>query len=113
MHAAPLFDDVAQGPEGGTAWWISASDGVRLRVGLWNRDAKGGTVLLFPGRTEYIEKYGRAAAHFADCGYATLVLDWRGQGLSDRLTTDAMAGHVHEFADYQRDVAAMVEAGDA
>jgi lysophospholipase len=110
MHGAPLFDDMAQGPEGGAAWWISASDGVRLRVGLWNRDAKGGTVLLFPGRTEYIEKYGRAAAHFAGCGYATLVIDWRGQGLADRLTTDAMAGHVHEFADYQRDVAAMVEA---
>ncbi|WP_297781034.1 alpha/beta hydrolase [uncultured Roseovarius sp.] len=110
MHEAPLFDDVAYGPEGGAAWWLTAADGVRLRVGLWNRQGPKGTILLFPGRTEYIEKYGRAATHFAGCGYATLAIDWRGQGLSDRLTEDAMAGHVHHFIDYQQDVIAMSEA---
>lgn len=110
MHAAPLYEDVADGPTGGAAWWLTAADGVRLRVGLWNQSASKGTVLLFPGRTEYVEKYGRVAAHFAKCGYATLVIDWRGQGLSDRLTDDAMAGHVHQFLDYQQDVAAMTEA---
>ncbi|WP_297769900.1 alpha/beta hydrolase [uncultured Roseovarius sp.] len=110
MHEAPLFTDLADGPEGGAAWWLNAADGVRIRIGLWNRDAPNGTVLLFPGRTEYIEKYGRAAASFAACGYATLALDWRGQGLADRLAEDRMSGHVHDFADYQLDVAAMMEA---
>lgn len=110
MHEAPLFDDVAEGPEGGAAWWLTAADGVRIRIGLWNRHGPKGTVLLFPGRTEYIEKYGRSAADFTGRGYATLVIDWRGQGLADRLTGDAMAGHVHRFTDYQQDVAAMVEA---
>ncbi len=110
MKQAPLLSEIAQGPDGGAAWWMTAADGVRIRVGLWNRTAPKGTVLLFPGRTEYIEKYGVAAGHLAECGYATLVIDWRGQGLADRLQDDAMSGHVHHFTDYQMDVAAMLEA---
>lgn len=110
MDAAPLFADVADGPEGGTACWITAQDGVRLRVGAWNREGPAGTVLIFPGRTEYVEKYGRVAGALAACGYASLAMDWRGQGLADRLLDDTMSGHVHHFPDYQLDVAAMVEA---
>ena len=113
MDQAPLFSDVADGPDGGAAWWLAARDAVRVRAGLWHRDAENGTVLLFPGRTEYIEKYGRAARHFAARGYATFAVDWRGQGLADRLTDDAMAGHVLHFPDYQHDVAAMVAAAQA
>ena len=113
METAPFFADVADGPDGGAAWWLRADDGVRLRVGAWRRDAAKGTVLLFPGRTEYIEKYGRAAQDFARRGYATLIVDWRGQGLADRLLDDTMSGHVLHFRDYQRDVAAMVQAAEA
>lgn len=107
METAPLFADVAEGPADGQAWWVTARDGVRLRVALWNRAAPKGTVLIFPGRTEYVEKYGRAAVALAQHGYASLVIDWRGQGLADRLLDDAMSGHVHHFPDYQADVAAM------
>ncbi|SLN34303.1 Phospholipase YtpA [Roseovarius litorisediminis] len=110
MKEAPLFTDVADGPDDGQAFWLTADDGVGLRVGLWNREAEKGTVLLFPGRTEYIEKYGRTAVNLAACGYATLAIDWRGQGLADRLLGDIMSGHVHHFTDYQRDVAAMIKA---
>ncbi|MDZ7710295.1 MAG: alpha/beta hydrolase [Roseovarius sp.] len=110
MQTAPLFAEVACGPDEGAAWWLTARDGVRLRAGLWHREAEAGTVLLFPGRTEYIEKYGRAAQHFAARGLATMVVDWRGQGLADRLTGDEMAGHVMHFPDYQHDVAAVVDA---
>jgi lysophospholipase len=113
MERAPFYSEVASGPDDGAAWWLAARDGVRLRAGLWHREAENGTVLLFPGRTEYIEKYGRAAGHFAARGYATLAIDWRGQGLADRLTGDAMAGHVHHFPDYQQDVAAMIAAARA
>lgn len=69
-----------------------------------------GTVLLFPGRTEYIEKYGITAADLAAAGYATLSIDWRGQGLADRLIADPLLGHVRHFSDYQLDVQAMLEA---
>jgi lysophospholipase len=109
LTTAPLFHDVADGPDGGAAYWLLCADGVRIRVAVWGAEtAKHGTVLLFPGRTEYIEKYGRTAAEFARRGYATLVIDWRGQGLSDRLLKDEMLGHVGDFQDYQLDVQAVL-----
>lgn len=100
---APLFADLADGPEDGRAFWCKAIDGVRLRVGVWGRGRKG-TVLLFPGRTEYVEKYGRAARDLEDRGLATLAIDWRGQGLADRALPNPMTGHVDDFDEYQRDV---------
>lgn len=109
MRPAPLFDAVADAPDGGRAFWLTARDGVRLRIGVWDKGAKG-TVLLFPGRTEYIEKYGRAAKDLAARGFSMLTIDWRGQGLSDRLLDDPATGHVHKFTDYQHDVSAMCDA---
>lgn len=108
MEAAPLYTDLAEGPDGGVANWLTTSDGTKIRVAHWAGGTKG-TVLIFPGRTEYIEKYGRAAGEFLNRGYGALVIDWRGQGLADRLSEDGMVGHVRKFSDYQLDVAAVVE----
>jgi len=115
MEKAPFYADIDEGPAGGAAYWIETSDGLRLRLGLWNgaSEASKGTVLLFPGRTEYIEKYGRAAGDLAARGYATLAIDWRGQGLAERMVDDARTGHVHHFTDYQHDVKAMIAAAEA
>ncbi|MGA0540157.1 alpha/beta fold hydrolase [Neotabrizicola sp. VNH66] len=102
-EAAPFRADLADGPEGGHAVWLRASDGVRIRLGLWPGGAKG-TVVLLPGRTEYVEKYGRAAAALRQRGWSVLTIDWRGQGLADRILPDPMLGHVGAFADYQLDL---------
>lgn len=107
MTVAPLFAQ-ADGPEGGVATWLTASDGVRIRVAVWAADAPKGTVLLFPGRTEYVEKYGRAARDLAQRGYATVAIDWRGQGIAARLQPNPALGHVADFKDYQLDVAAVM-----
>jgi lysophospholipase len=105
---APLLSDLAQGPADGAALWVRTSDGLRIRLAVWGADAPHGTVLMFPGRTEAIEKYGRVAQGLRDRGFATLAIDWRGQGLSDRLHDDPALGHIGHFTDYQRDIAAMV-----
>ena len=83
---------------------------MRLRAALWpaRGDARG-TVLLFPGRTEFCEKYGQVAGALTAAGHAVLAIDWRGQGLSDRLHADPGLGHVAGFADYQLDVAALTD----
>ena len=106
---APFHADVALGPDGGAAYWVTASDGVRIRLGLWQAHTPAkGTILLFPGRTEYIEKYGLSAGEFVARGYSVLAVDWRGQGLADRLLEDRALGHVNHFKDYQRDVDAIL-----
>ncbi|MEO1238181.1 MAG: alpha/beta hydrolase [Pseudomonadota bacterium] len=112
MEPAPYHSLLADGPDGGAAFWTTASDGVALRVGYWPGGTDG-TVLIFNGRTEYIEKYGRVAKDFAAAGLATATCDWRGQGMSDRVATDRHVGHVADFGDYQKDVAAFLSAVDA
>lgn len=109
---APLYNDIAQGPEGGRAFWLSASDGVNLRAAHWPaaQDSTGrGSIFLFPGRTEYVEKYGLISADLAQRGYDTLVIDWRGQGLSDRPDKERALGHVGHFSEYQLDVQAFLQ----
>ncbi|KIN60432.1 Lysophospholipase [Sulfitobacter noctilucae] len=113
LSPAPFFTDVLPGPDGGEAHWVVTSDGKRIRVGHWPLTAAKGTVLLFPGRTEYIEKYGITARELAQRGLATLAIDWRGQGLADRMLDDPLVGHVDTFGDYQKDVAAMMRAARA
>ncbi|MEI4473303.1 alpha/beta hydrolase [Frigidibacter sp. MR17.24] len=107
---APYFSDIAEGPADGHAVWARGADGVRIRVGLWPCAGARGTALLFPGRTEYIEKYGHVARDLAARGLASAAVDWRGQGLADRALSDRQTGHVQRFSDYQIDVAAMMAA---
>jgi lysophospholipase len=113
MEEAPYFADIARGPESGRALWLTCSDGMKIRMGHWpraaGRDARG-TVLLFPGRTEYVEKYGPAARVFTDQGFDMIAVDWRGQGISERAAPDRLLGHVGDFADYQVDVDRVMEA---
>lgn len=113
LAPAPLFTDIRPGPSTGAAYWAETSDGLRIRLGAWTLKGARGTVLLFPGRTEYIEKYGTTAAEFAARGLATMTIDWRGQGLAARLLDDPVIGHVAHFPDYQKDVSALMRAARA
>lgn len=109
MDAAPFHRDAAGGPPA-RAVWVAASDGARLRLAAWPRDGARGTVVMFPGRTEFVEKYARPAEDLAARGFAAAAIDWRGQGLTERGGRDRMVGHVDDFADYQRDADAMLAA---
>jgi lysophospholipase len=110
LPPAPLFTDVYPGPDTGVAHWVDTSDGKRVRIAHWPVEGARGTVLLFPGRTEYVEKYGVTAAEFAKRGLAVITIDWRGQGLADRMLPDRRIGYVDVFSDYQKDVAALMRA---
>jgi lysophospholipase len=68
---------------------------------------------MFPGRTEYIEKYGPLAGEMAARGYAVITIDWRGQGLAERAHEDRGLGHVEHFDAFQRDADAMMAAAAA
>ena len=107
MTPAPLHAEVADAPPGGYAFWLTASDGVRIRAAHWPGGVRG-TVVIVPGRTECIEKYGRVVADMVAAGYHAVVIDVRGQGLAARLLPDAMVGHVGGFPDYCKDMQALL-----
>ncbi|MBW4707778.1 alpha/beta hydrolase [Roseobacter sp. YSTF-M11] len=110
LSPAPFLSDIAFGLKGGAAHWAQTSDDVRIRIGHWTQPGAKGTVLIFPGRTEFIEKYSGVAGALAQRGLAAMAIDWRGQGLADRLLENPLIGHVDHFPDYQKDVDRLVRA---
>jgi lysophospholipase len=92
-------------PEGAVVGHLATSDGLKLRFARWNPTGpRRGTVCLFSGRTEMIEKYFEVIRELRERGLAVAMLDWRGQGGSDRLLADPRKGHVRSFDDYQTDL---------
>lgn len=89
---------------------------VRLRTMILetSRTDARGTVILVPGRTEFIEKYFETAEDFRARGFVVLCIDHRGQGLSDRLTDDPLKSWVRDFDDYVEDLQFVIDShGDA
>lgn len=85
--------------------------GARLRYACWTGpDSPRGTVVLLPGRTEFIEKYAsEVVGELGARGYAVAAMDWRGQGLSDRMLPDHDKGHIDDFATYVADFQLFLE----
>ena len=106
---APYRNDLADGPAEWLCHWIAAEDGTKLRVCNWIHAAPRGTVFVFQGRTEYIEKYGRIAQMLITYGWNVVAIDWRGQGYSERPEHDPMQGYVDNFAQYQQDIDALID----
>ena len=96
-------------PDGASAGTIGTPDSITLRFARWAAPAGGkGTVCLFTGRGECIEKYFETVQDLQSRGYAVAMIDWRGQGHSARQLKDPRKGHVRSFAEYEIDVAAFV-----
>ena len=98
-------------PDGAVVGKITAFDGMQLRFARWRTTAKAGkgTVCLFPGRGEFIEKYYEVISDLRGRGFAVAVLDWRGQGGSDRALSNRRKGHVEDFENYERDMRRYME----
>ncbi len=94
-------------PIGASVGYIDVRKGIRLRYASWQSALKTrrGTVCIFPGRAEYIEKYFEVVGELRRRGFAVAVLDWRGQGGSSRLARHPLRGHVNHFAEYEEDLA--------
>jgi len=92
-------------PEGAVMGALKTPDGLSIRFTRWPAppDRKG-TVCIFQGRTEFIEKYFEVVRDLQARGFAVATLDWRGQGLSGRMLGDPRKGHVSNFAKYGVDL---------
>jgi lysophospholipase len=97
-------------PENVVSGTIKTPDGVELRFARWAPPAnRKGTVCVFTGRSEQIEKYFETVRDLRDRGFAVAMIDWRGQGHSARRLRDPRKGYVRSFADYEIDVETFVQ----
>ena len=82
--------------------------GVRLRAARFDAETPTALCLLTNGQTEFIEKYFEVIDELRGRGFSVVTFDWRGQGGSDRLLTDTRKAHIADFANYDRDLDAML-----
>jgi lysophospholipase len=85
--------------------YLKTPDGLALRYARWQPPAgRRGTVCILQGRGEWIEKYFETVRDLRARGFAVATLDWRGQGLSDRMLRDRRKGYVRSFSEYDTDL---------
>ena len=97
-------------PENVVTGTIKTPDGAELRFARWAPPAnRKGTVCVFTGRSEQIEKYFETVRDLRDRGFAVAMIDWRGQGHSSRRLRDPRKGYVRDFADFEIDVETFVQ----
>jgi lysophospholipase len=97
-------------PENVVSGTIKTPDGAELRFARWAPPAhRKGTVCVFTGRSEQIEKYFETVRDLRDRGFAVAMIDWRGQGHSSRRLRDPRKGYVRDFSDYEIDVETFVQ----
>jgi lysophospholipase len=92
-------------PEDVVTRTVTTPDGVELRFARWAPPpGRKGTVCLFQGRAEFIEKYFETIRDLRARGFAVATLDWRGQGLSQRSLRNSRKGYVRSFDEYAIDL---------
>jgi lysophospholipase len=103
IPANPVPDNVVSG-------LIKSPDGAELRFARWQPPAgRRGTVCVFTGRGECIEKYFETVRDLRARGFAVAMIDWRGQGHSSRQLRDPRKGYVRNFSDFETDVETFVQ----
>ncbi|MEL6374790.1 MAG: alpha/beta hydrolase [Pseudomonadota bacterium] len=113
LPAEPSLINLARNPvpSGAVVNYVPGYDGKPMRFARWEatRGSRRGTVCVFPGRSEFIEKYFEVVADLRRRGFAVVVTDWRGQGGSARALPDRAKGHIRNFAEYERDMARLMK----
>lgn len=92
-------------PEGAEEHWLEGRGGVKVRVVCApSIGAARGSVIVAPGRTEFVEKYFEVMRELQGRGFAVFCIDWRGQGLSGREVENGLKGHLASFDDPVNDL---------
>ncbi len=92
-------------PDGAVVHRLETHDGRRLRAATFPCPGPArGTVAVFQGHNEFIEKYFETIEELRGRGFDVVALDWRGQAGSERELGDPRKGHVDDFSQYLRDL---------
>ena len=83
---------------------MQAMDGIAIHFAWLKADDPRALILIATGRSESCLKYKDLAWQMNAAGYAVLLYDHRGQGLSDRMLSDPRKGYVGTFDHYVDDL---------
>ena len=84
--------------------YFAGAGGGLVRYAFQSRENARGTIVILPGRTEFLEKYLEFCQDLQDCDYAIWVVDHFGQGGSGRPLKDPQKGHIGDFGRYVEDI---------
>jgi lysophospholipase len=102
-----------------TIHYMMTSDGTKIRFGHWSpekhlspslfketaqySDDVKGTVVIMQGRASFIEKFEEVIEGLLIKGHEVWSFDWRGQGLSSRMTSNRHQGYIDSYDTFLRD----------
>ncbi|MFY9288876.1 MAG: alpha/beta hydrolase [Alphaproteobacteria bacterium] len=92
--------------------FFDLGDAKRMRYALFEPEKAHATLLITPGRREFIEKkFAELGEEFLQRNFRLIIVEWRGQGLSDRLLTGArrQRDHAITFDTHIQDLHAFYE----
>lgn len=99
-----------------TPFWNSRQDGflvgennIRLYWTSFTKKTHKKAIMIVNGRIESVHKYQELFYDLFNQGYDIYSYDHRGQGLSDRLTTNRDIGHIDDFNHYIIDLKTITE----
>lgn len=96
-------------PAGAEIKWHVMHDGWKIRTALWLPPAARYAVVLVGGRSDFIEKYAELIGDLLAHNFAVATFDWRGQGLSGRMTVEPFRSHLSSFDDLKKDLIQVVD----
>ena len=96
-------------PPGAECLSLLTRDKVRLRAMRAMPEGARGTVVLLPGRGDFIERYFETTQDLLARGFAVVALDMRGQGGSQRIASDRYRDVTGSFAEFDEDLRTLME----
>ncbi len=88
---------------------LITADGIKLAYMMAEQPQAHAAIVISSGRVESYLKYQELIFDLYQQGYSVYAIDHRGQGLSDRMTSNPHMGHVQKFSDYVDDFALFMQ----
>lgn len=102
-----------------TIHYMVTPDGAKIRYGNWTpeknlpeslyketakySDEVKGTIVIMQGRASFIEKFEEVIEGLLKRGHQVWAFDWRGQGISSRMTSNRHQGYIDSYETYIED----------
>lgn len=89
--------------------FVSSSGNGVIRYSFKKGGTGQGTIIIVPGRTEFIEKYMELCWDLRELDHSICIYDHLGQGKSDRQLKDRQKGHITDFKIYVSDLEHIIQ----